>query len=237
MGYFTGFTSDTRFADTFLHPWEARLSIQKYFELFDDCGLKPVGLFDRYGELDDLQNPLWHMPSVAELSDRANDLRFENNLEIWLTHKDRVVLNEVATAKKIPLNLRSKLPPARWTSGEETKSLSLLHRLILWHGWLYTLYGHEHSQSLDLISKLPLHTAQRLARIGAILPSQADQCGRMKELLAPRHTAMEPPILPLGGLIKKKEFDSICRNLLPNCEEERVTQALKRFESAACGIN
>ena len=230
MGYYGGFTSDTRFADTFLHPWEARLSIQQYYDLIGSSRLKPVALFDRYGELDDLKNPLWHMPTATELTERADDLRFENNLEIWLTHEQARPVDQMHVGK-IPWNLRTKMPPVRWFEAEETRTLSLSTKMTLWHGWLATIFGHHHREAHGLIARLPRTTAQRLARLGAILPAQAEDCGRFQELSERRHASMDPPEVGKGALSAEAQIKlkKILFEVNPHCDERRVLQAMGRF--------
>ena len=91
--------NDARFADTFLHPREARMGVALWFERISAAGLTPVGLFDRYGELDDLDNPLWAVPSVEALAERAADERFENNLELFLVKELKVLLGALPEKK------------------------------------------------------------------------------------------------------------------------------------------
>ncbi|MEZ4742198.1 MAG: class I SAM-dependent methyltransferase [Bdellovibrionota bacterium] len=89
----TSISNTARFVDTFFHVREARISLTHWIEQIDISGLRPYGIFDRYGELDDLNNPLWFMPNVQELKERIDDGRFENNFEMFL-RKDKAKVGE-----------------------------------------------------------------------------------------------------------------------------------------------
>ena len=192
--------NNTRFADTFLHPWEARLKVDRWLELFEKNNLMAFALYDRYAELDDLPNPMWQMPTSKELSERATDWRFENNLELWFRAKnsDAPAPQGPAGDSDIPLRFKAKLPPSQWVKFPETKDLSFKVRHDLWRGWLTAMYHGEDAQALKWIKTLPKQQAQRLARIGAILPAQAEATGRYKELLAPMTKYLAAPELPRG---------------------------------------
>lgn len=196
----TSLENNARFADTFLHPWESRASIESWFDAFAQAGLKPMALHDRYGELDDLPNPLWSCPSAKQLTERADDLRFENNLELWLTRDDvgqhPASMNSSHSRKTIiPLRLRTKLPPNRFANYRETKDLSLGVKLAIWHGFLKTIYNRDNRASANLIRSLDHHAAARLARMGLILPETADSLGLYEDLQRPIHKFMSPPVL------------------------------------------
>lgn len=192
--------NNTRFADTFLHPWEARLNVERWLSLFQQNNLIPFALYDRYAELDDLPNPLWRMPTSKELSDRASDCRFENNLEVWFRHGgvSTKTIRDAPDLSKIPLRFKTKVPPSQWTKFPETKELPFKVRQDLWRGWLATLYQTDDAEVIRWIKTLPKLQAQRLARIGAILPEQAEAAGRYKELLSPMTKHVPTPEWPQG---------------------------------------
>jgi SAM-dependent methyltransferase len=77
-----------RFIDTFFHAREARLGADYWYRAIADAGLAILGLYDRYGELDDLPNPLLEAPAEEALRERIADRRFENNLELFLARAD-----------------------------------------------------------------------------------------------------------------------------------------------------
>lgn len=193
--------NNTRFADTFLHPWEARLPLERWLALFTQKNLEAYALFDRYGELDDLPNPLWKMPTTVQLVDRARDFRFENNLEIWLRHRDHTrVESKSLPPSGIPLRFKTRMPPMQWGKFTETKSLSFKSKYALWRGWLNTIYNQnaDDRDVIHLIKRLPRLQAQRLARMGAILPELARAANRYDELLAPITKSVTAPDLPKG---------------------------------------
>lgn len=224
-----GLANNTRFADTFLHPWEARLKVDQWLTLFETSKLKPFALFDRYAELDDLPNPLWQMPTSNELSSRAGDCRFENNLEVWFRHKavqaDHVQLTD-GYSTKIPLRFKTKLPPSQWANFSEIKDLSFKVRQDLWRGWLAALRSEDDLQALKWIKTLPKIQAQRLARIGAILPAQAEAAGRYKELLAPMTKTVAAPDFPKG--IDPSKIDALVDPNITGRKRRVITGRLAR---------
>ncbi|MCX6124892.1 MAG: class I SAM-dependent methyltransferase [Proteobacteria bacterium] len=191
--------NDTWFADTFMHPWESRASITEWLKVFNHAGLKPVALFDRYAELDDLPNPLWTMPTGVQLQERAADLRFENNLEVWFCKKDLVRVSQsnlkVHQQSGVSWSAKTRLPPTLWSKFPECKTLTFAQKWRLWQGWLKEMNGAEDKSCTKLIKTLPSPTARRLARIGAITKFQAIQAGREQELRSKIHEVMEPPLI------------------------------------------
>jgi SAM-dependent methyltransferase len=236
----TSLENNSRFADTFLHPWESRASIKTWFSTFQSAGLRPMALYDRYGELDDLQNPLWKCPTAAQLTDRALDLRFENNLELWLmrddyqAEKNKSLGQDHRPSSNIPWRLRMTLPTQRFNVFNETKTLSFTKKIAIWHGFLRTLYQ-SHSRSagemsslIGTIKKLDLQTTKRLARMGLILPSVARAAGLDAELLRPLTQSMSPPELPRpAGDIVKDQVTLLCGEL--HAGPPRTTQAVRRL--------
>ncbi len=191
--------NDARFADTFLHPREARLGIATWFRALETCGLKAVGLFDRYGELDDLPNPLWRCPTAAELSVRADDYRFENNLELFVVKPG--LKKPVAKSVEPGFGVAERsapgwsLPPKAWFTFRETRELGPMQRLRLWRAHRqWTLTG-ECEDLSPFLAKLPLATAARLARIGAVLPGQVRDGELRARLGNPLVESMEAPLL------------------------------------------
>ena len=189
--------NDARFADTFLHPRETRLSVSAWLDAIYKADLHVVGLLDRYAELDDLPNPMWQAPSANDLADRARDGRFENNLELYLTHSSAAKTGALTRAPQsdslwwFPYLL--KAPPRLWFSYNETRNLSMPLRLKLWHAHLNWVLRRSQSNMPDLLASLPTPALQRLVRIGAILPGQIADLGRRAALGTPIVEKMLPP--------------------------------------------
>ena len=210
--------NDARFADTFLHPREARVDIATWFCALEKCGLKAVGLFDRYAELDDLPNPLWRCPTTAELSDRADDRRFENNLELFVVKpgvKNRVAPAEPGFGIEERPGVGLSFPPRAWFTFNETRHLGLATRLKLWRNHRrWTLTG-ESGDLDDVLKKMPEAAASRLARLGAVLPGQVRDDALREALKAPLAAVMESPlrdapVLPLragAGVLIRAELE------------------------------
>jgi SAM-dependent methyltransferase len=188
-----------RFVDTFFHEHEAQIAPAKWFSFMQAAGFEPFGLFDRYAELDDLVNPLWHMPSVEELEERAYDRRFENNLEVY-AYKPRPQGSPAAASGIFQRHaacgrqrLRFKAPPLSWFGYEETRRISLFERYVLWNRFVENTYFNKRRPFDDVVKKWPLKTVQRLARIGVIMEDQLVSRELKEGARAPLCDRMEPP--------------------------------------------
>lgn len=225
--------NNTRFADTFLHPWEARATIHDWYLSFKQFNLEPFALFDRYAELDDLPNPMWACPSSAELTARSSDLRFENNLEVWLRHpssktQSRNKITESESTSKIPVRLRLTMPAMNFSKYSETNELSFAAKLTLWQGFLQALHGIHDRAAINLIRNLDTPVAGRLARVGLILPCTAQMANRYDDLLDPLTTEMTPPILPeASNELILPHIKKICSTI--NQNKSRVESAVQRL--------
>ncbi len=232
----TTLRNDARFADTFLHPREARLPIDVWFERIEQAGLKVTGMFDRYGELDDLVNPLWTPPSARQLAERAADGRFENNLELYLQrHPERSegslfdgeILRSAQDDIRLDWTLRFKAPPAAWFAYQETAGVPLLTQRALWHGFLKAVAGKPEKLPARHLSRLSTAALQRLARLGAILPAQLPAQAKSTAHVQ-MCAAMDKPELPFGA-----EFDRDgCAAILTSVFAARGLTDDKRLVSA-----
>lgn len=191
------FANASRFVDTFLHAREARLGLEYWLGAIAAAGLRVIGLYDRYGELDDLPNPLLAAPGAGALGERIADRRFENNLELFLARPapDSVVPGKQVTCR-LPSPLAFHSPPAAWFSYEETRRLPWLARRRLWSRFLRGLCGRREGTVDGWAGGLPAASLQRLARLGVLFPD--DFASReLRDLLPrPRHDSMEPPEFP-----------------------------------------
>lgn len=219
--------NDTRFADTFMHPWEARLDLKRWLELFSGQGLEPFALYDRYGELDDLANPLWKMPTTQALTERAHDFRFENNLEIWLRRPLTQSSTHTKSSIPRPLSLRTRMPPSQWNRFPETKNLSFKATFDLWQGWQKSVYAEDNRDVVKLIRTLSLPTAQRLARIGAILSIQAEDACRYDELMKPMVQRVDAPDVLVG--MKDTNLMSLLSSSLPISLTNQIIRRWQRL--------
>jgi hypothetical protein len=230
--------NDTRFADTFLHPWESRASINEWFAAIDSADLDPVALHDRYAELDDLPNPLWKCPSAHQLTERSQDLRFENNLELWLAPKTQIrreffrfkTRDSVQTVRPstIPLRLRLTQPPMNIAKFKEIEELTFGGKLTIWQGFLKGLHNKKDPASTNFIRNLDFDSAARLARIGLILPSTGASAGCFDDLLKPMVARMSPPFLPPSTGTENEA--AILRSCLAiQTSESKARNATRRF--------
>jgi hypothetical protein len=207
------FHHSARFVDTFFHAHEGRLTLDEWLKAFADAGLEPIGLYDRYAELDDLKNPLLTFPSVEALTARIADRRFENNFEIFLAktketahHRDRVV--------KQPTRWGLKMPPKAWFSYTETNALPLILQFKLWRAFVQTMTEVKPPILDKTFRLMKAEAIQRLARVGAIFPSNSESV-EIKELMQkPIHDVMDPPeFLAEVSLSKDERLQKLLQDL------------------------
>lgn len=192
---------NARFIDTFFHKREIQVGIREWLEYIKDAGLKPYALYDRYGELDDLKNPLSHMPSINELEERAEDGRFENNLELFLCHQKitKTIPRRPPMKNRWQYMIQTmRSPPSKWFNHEETKNLSYFTKQNLWNKHNRLLFGLTNDNVDHIASKIGTNSIKRLLRIGAILPQQI-ACPKERERFnQPISETMEKRIWPQG---------------------------------------
>jgi hypothetical protein len=231
------FDNDARFADMFMHPREAKLSFADWQAMFSDCGLQVFGVYDRYGELDDLPNPLWQVPSLSELQVRAADGRFENNLELYLTLPGEPPLRG-KTKLYVPCENRwiwSHLrqgPPSRWFSYLETMDLSRTLRWRIWYAHLRYVCRRDKAPIDSLIHDLPVQSARRLARLGAFLPGQIRSDDLRNRLAEPLSEPLSKRVeLPMADLVTTpiSEFVMEVLQLKANFNARRFHLVMKRL--------
>jgi hypothetical protein len=183
-----------RLVDAFFHEREARLGLKHWLLAIQKAGLSPLGLMDRYAELDDLPNPLLNMPDGEQLQARIDDLRFENNLEFYLFKDNDQSSGSLRYAA--PLNLRRRLPPLAWQRYAETRKLGMVKLWTLWQAFL-TRNFQGHSSHLDRWARgLEPMSLQRLSRLGALFPDQFQSRELQNMLHAPMQSMMEAPSFP-----------------------------------------
>lgn len=176
--------NETRFCDTFLHPREARISVTQWLHTAQLAGLRLIGVHDRYGEADHLLNPLWAPPSVEPLEKLARDGTWEGNWELFFIKSPENPGSLDTSQFRSPNSSRWpkatwSLPPRAWRSWDETRAVSLPHMWSLWQIFQTRLRGSDNlpalrTRSRRVLEQLPAAAAQRLARIGAILPDTVD---------------------------------------------------------------
>jgi len=184
-------SNDSRLVDTFFHVREARISVSRWFEILDNAGLKAYSLYDRYGELDDLENPLWQPPTAQEIELRSKNGSFCNNLELYVCKKNIKPKSsgsygfEFKPKKRQLLPFYFKLPPVNWFRYPETRDTPWLSQLKLWHRFVNELYLRS-SESIDKFQKkCSINALKRLCRLGVIFPNQFKNEDLRKNMLAP----------------------------------------------------
>jgi SAM-dependent methyltransferase len=200
----------SRFVDTFMHAREARLGLAAWLQAIDDAGLTVIGLLDRYGELDDLPNPLDVVPSLQDWQERIDDRRFENDFELYVAKLDDAKVRKVASetehiarAPTLPMHLLrpSLSPPSTWFTYAETRDLPWSVRHKFWRHFLRGLGAMQTRNPFTRASgrfdawaaALPSRALQRLARVGAVFRSDFSSRELQMLLREPLEKSMEPP--------------------------------------------
>lgn len=200
----------TRFADAFFNPHELRWNISEWLTTFEECGFQVFALFDRYGELDDLQNPLLVPPSILELKERSMDRRFEGNLEIFLrplrVERDENSVTAPSGEQLIPRSLYWKSPPRNWFDFPETLNLSWMQRKLIWKRFLSHLEDRESGIHDKKMEQLNPNTLQRLSRMGAIFPDQFKTKAIRDTLYQPIKKNLTPLPNPEVGNFSEQHF-------------------------------
>jgi len=228
----------SRLVDAFFHEREARLDLSYWVKAIEQSGLESLGLLDRYAELDDLANPLLAMPALSLLEERIDDLRFENNLELYLW-KNLGISSNSSTAPatyRAPFSLRRRLPPLAWFRYAETQKLPFEVKWQLWQAFLSAQHQGS-SKPLDrLFKRIPEPALQRLGRMGVIFPDQLQSQALKKLLHAPMQSTMEVPRLPApvdgqkDETIRKKFEAVLLRKKLPLARLDLIWQRLMKAQ-------
>ncbi|HET9239756.1 MAG TPA: methyltransferase domain-containing protein [Oligoflexus sp.] len=224
-----------RLVDAFFHEREARLGLSYWLKAIHKAGLIPLGLMDRYAELDDLANPLLRMPADDLLQARIDDLRFENNLEFYLYKDAPPPLS--AGVHAAPLNLRRRLPPLAWQRYAETKSLGIGQLWPLWQAFLSRTFQGQSSFLDRWARRIEPLALQRLSRLGALFPDQFQSRELQKLLLNPMQSTMEAPQCPGARSLTdapelRKQMEGILlRKKLPLARMQWIEERLKRAQS------
>lgn len=217
-------TNDARFADTFMHPLESSWSIAQWLDCFARHGLKPIGMLDRYGELDDLPAPATQMPTAEALTTRARDGRFENNVECWLVRTDQNVEPASVPAAyppphaHVPMSTLGYHVPSSWWQFSETRNASHSQRRLVdtvMHHWLQS--GDVPVQLMTRVqTDCPLPLRQRISRLGMPLITE----------VSPMFDTMECPTLPPQGTFTDAQRTSLVATLSPQVAEATAIRDL-----------
>lgn len=194
--------NETRFADTFLHPREARISPAAWTNGIVSSGLRLSGIFDRYDECDDLANPLWGIdPSI--IIQRVNNGLLENNLEFFLQRSGGAPFERQTLTERHHLPLSFFLPaPRTWWATSETNALPYSVRQMIWVYHRRHIAGKSGTLPDAFIKRLGDQALRRLARLGALLPGQLTEDQRA--------TAKQP----LAALIVRNDSEKGCSDTI-----------------------
>lgn len=172
-----------QFVDTFLHRRDLLLPLARWLALFEDAGLTPFALFDRYGELDHLVSPLQELPVWTELAELINAGDFCGNLEIYLAFGQP---EKLTPARRFARGRAWSAPPVRWFSYPETQGVPISLRWQLWRLFFQVTFGGREVMVPDsLLKKLQPAAWQRLGRIGAVFPSMFHHSNYRELVMAP----------------------------------------------------
>jgi SAM-dependent methyltransferase len=229
------FANAARFVDTFLHAREARLDAGFWLRAIEAAGLGVLGVFDRYGELDDLPNPLFHVPELRAWQARISDRRFENNLELYLAKPGLRAPQGADPGLRLPSPLFLKSPPLSWFAYAETRGIPWAARRRIWSRFLSGIRGRTPGPMDSWADRLAPESLQRLARVGAVFPGDFRDRNLRELLSRPLHASMEPPDPPGSGPVyDQRDIRSEALDILreKNRPAERLEAVMRRFDAA-----
>lgn len=228
--------------DTFFNERVINWGLENWLHLFAQHDFQLRGVFDRYGELDDLKNPLWQPPEAEDLLERIADLRFENNFELflqwqpdWFSPKrmERLPCEELFPGQKVFLAHFQGLwnTPDLWNGFQEIDSLSFIQKKRIWRAFAKHLIE---NRGIDLEGKAWAGFSQRsfnrLARLGAILPSMIKYEPQKQVFIDPLEDRMEVPQFggPLFEVVEK--LQNYCLQILErkNLANKKSSLLLKK---------
>lgn len=225
-----------RLVDTFFHEREVNQGLEYWLNAIHKAKLVPKGLYDRYAELDDLPNPMYHFPNRQQLNERIADKRFENNFELYLSKPAAEQTSLTSNKNSIkPLHLYTKDAPKAWFDYTETKSIPFWLRQRIWHMHIQMFYVDSQRLDYGLFDKLEKTSIQRLARIGAFGAHLITQ-DRLKDLmLRPMADSMEPPDPPSHSDSDMEQVTLLVRSVLKDKQQldpRRIELILSRLRQA-----
>ena len=191
----------TILADTFLHPREINFSFTKWISILNNTGFNVFGILDRYGELDDLPNPLWKFTCINVLNNKINTGRFEANFELFVRQIKGTDVKPSCRSQNNPhithyinrFRYIFRRPPHLWFSFVETQSLSKLLRFKIWKYFTdYVFFNKKCYIDNMCIKELGINASKRLARLGAIFPDQLYSSELRTTLEEPISEPIEP---------------------------------------------
>lgn len=223
------------FVDTFLHVREARLSIDYWFDAISCAGFLFKGLFDRSGELDDLNNPFQQVPLSEDLSLRASDRRFEHNLELFVQKPFMDVdLHKKNTFPGIKHLLLSRAPQL-WFAYRETNEIPVFRRQQIWWHYLRRIYHRKYEPCDSWIRFLSIQALQRLARLGVINSSLFQDASIRGVIDCPMADDMECPERVSEVSVGNSSIPSIVESFLleqglPISRRSIIVERLQRLQ-------
>jgi 2-polyprenyl-3-methyl-5-hydroxy-6-metoxy-1,4-benzoquinol methylase len=221
------FKNRTRFADTFLHPREARVSAEQWFAGLEKTGFRLVSLFDRYEECDDIPNPLWGI-SEDVIERRIAEGRFANNIEILIQKPSGL---KFSFPKQDTIKFtRFSTPPRAWLNTIETENISKRTMHSIWRMHHRYLGGKNGELNSVFLKNLPIPALQRLARLGAILPQQLgiDALQTAKTPLSLKAGTQKSNKSVLYSREVEEFIDSVCNDYSVNPRYKSVVSARMR---------
>jgi len=175
----------------FFHPYENIYEVHDWMKWIDEAGLQVYGVFDRFGELSDIENPLLVPPDADTLQKRINLGFMKGPLELYLCSQDRRKRDWVKRKRKVKTSFRLRKAwhlPKFWQQNPFLKDTSMPKIYRIWLQNLYSAYQRDHS-GLGLIGALEdSYTDQEIksfARYGAVLPSMLKDQRAIKKLYDP----------------------------------------------------
>ena len=212
----------SRYVDTFFHCREARIPWLDWIEAIEKLDFKHKGLFDRYGELDFLPNPLraFDPLSIHEAISKGD---FRGNFELYLTKKSE----QPTEAHRNSFRQFITPPPNIWRNFKETANINRIKQQHIWWSFgQYLNYGTPFSS--HLLRSIKPRSLQRLSRLGVLNENSASS--EWHDLIAsPMASESRDPHTPPNTQLG----DISWNELLPGLSPEKLKLIQLRFINAA----
>ena len=160
----------------FFHPYENIHETYDWMKWIEDAGLQVFGVFDRYAELSDIENPLLVPPDAKTLQKRINLGFMKGSLEFYLCASDLQKRKHLKKKRKVKSTFRMRKAwhlPDFWLQNPYLSSTSKQNLYRVWLQHLRSNYSRE-PVGLGWMGNLESYSVNEMksfARYGMILPS------------------------------------------------------------------
>lgn len=222
--------------DTFFNQKELILEAKTWQNSIETSEFRIQGLFDRYGELDHLKNPLWSLNNIENLEDWIDSGVFENNFELFLTkssfkpkaHKESRLTHihdlGIQTFQKIFAGYAKNV-----FNFPETGKLSFIEKNQIWKAFIEFLYL-KIKPADNFYEKFDITCLQRLARVGIILKDMVPDPTLLGKLNQPIDST-SPVYNKTSFFTELDQISLIIADVFPNLPKSELDQIVQKSYS------